>query len=66
MSTNKPLQGLKVVDFSDTLTGAQASQLFADFGAEVIHVEKPGGSSIRQLPVDHTVPARPSRNRPVA
>ena len=50
MSTNKPLQGLKVVDFSDTLTGAQASQLFADFGAEVIHVEKPGGSSIRQLP----------------
>ena len=50
MANTTPLSGLRIVDFSDTNTGAQASQLFADFGAEVVHVERPGGSSIRNLP----------------
>ena len=50
MANTTPLAGLRIVDFSDTATGAQASQLFADFGAEVVHVERPGGSSLRALP----------------
>src|ERR1700736_3713056 len=41
------LTGLVVVDFSDTLPGALASQLFCDFGAEVVVVERPGGSALR-------------------
>ncbi len=41
------LEGLRVVDFSNTLTGTQATQVFADFGAEVVHVEPPGGSPLR-------------------
>jgi crotonobetainyl-CoA:carnitine CoA-transferase CaiB-like acyl-CoA transferase len=45
-----PLSGLRVVDFSSTPAGAQASQTLADFGAEVVYVEPPGGSLVRQTP----------------
>ncbi len=45
-----PLAGLRVLDLSNSLAGAQASQTLADFGAEVVHVEPPGGSSLRGLP----------------
>lgn len=45
-----PLAGLRVLDLSNSLAGAQASQTLADFGAEVVHVEPSGGSSLRHLP----------------
>lgn len=45
-----PLEGLVVIDASSTLPGAQVSQFLADCGAQVIMVEPPGGSLIRQLP----------------
>jgi crotonobetainyl-CoA:carnitine CoA-transferase CaiB-like acyl-CoA transferase len=45
-----PLAGLRVLDFSTTPAGAQASQTLADFGAEVVHVEPPGGSRLRSMP----------------
>jgi len=45
-----PLTGLRVVDLSNTLTGAHASGFLADFGAEVVHVEPPGGSPLRAQP----------------
>jgi crotonobetainyl-CoA:carnitine CoA-transferase CaiB-like acyl-CoA transferase len=41
------LEGLRVVDLSTTLIGAQMSQVLADFGAEVVLVEPPGGSPLR-------------------
>lgn len=41
------LGGLRVLDLSPNRVGAQVSQLFADFGAEVIWVEPPGGASLR-------------------
>jgi crotonobetainyl-CoA:carnitine CoA-transferase CaiB-like acyl-CoA transferase len=44
------LEGLRVVDLSHTLGGVQASLFFADFGAEVVHVEPPGGSPLRAQP----------------
>src|SRR6201992_213481 len=44
-----PLAGLRVLDFSTTAAGAQASQTLADFGAEVVQVEPPGGSGLRAL-----------------
>jgi crotonobetainyl-CoA:carnitine CoA-transferase CaiB-like acyl-CoA transferase len=42
------LEGLVVVDLSQTRVGAQASATLADFGADVIWVEPPGGSSLRR------------------
>ena len=38
------LDGLVVLDLSNTLIGTQMSQTLADYGAEVIHVEPPGGA----------------------
>lgn len=41
------LEGISVVDFSSSLSGVQLSQFLADYGAEVIFVEPPGGSPLR-------------------
>jgi crotonobetainyl-CoA:carnitine CoA-transferase CaiB-like acyl-CoA transferase len=43
----KVLDGMRVVDFSQYRTGAQATQILADFGAEVLWIEPPGGSPLR-------------------
>lgn len=44
------LDGLRVLDLSGHRTGAQATQLLADFGADVLWVEPPGGSLLRKHP----------------
>jgi len=48
-TSSGPLAGLVIVDLSTTLPGAQASQFLADCGADVIMVEPPGGSDLRDL-----------------
>jgi crotonobetainyl-CoA:carnitine CoA-transferase CaiB-like acyl-CoA transferase len=48
MSAGAALDGLMVLDLSTTAPGAQATQFLADAGAEVIHVEPPGGSPLRE------------------
>ncbi len=47
---SKPLDGIKVLDLTRYLPGPFATQLMADFGAEVIKVEEPGGDLGRYLP----------------
>ncbi|WP_202124776.1 CaiB/BaiF CoA transferase family protein [Actinomadura physcomitrii] len=42
-----PLAGITVVDLSSTFPGAQATQFLADAGADVVQVEPPGGSPLR-------------------
>ncbi|MBK6288219.1 MAG: CoA transferase [Gammaproteobacteria bacterium] len=42
-----PVQGLCVLDLSQTLAGAYASKMLSDVGGEVIIVEPPGGDHLR-------------------
>ena len=41
-SSSGPLSGLKVLDLSIIVAGGTATSLLADFGAEVVKVERPG------------------------
>jgi crotonobetainyl-CoA:carnitine CoA-transferase CaiB-like acyl-CoA transferase len=45
-----PLNGIRVVDLSSTLVGAQVTQTMCDFGCEVVMVEPPGGHPLRDAP----------------
>jgi crotonobetainyl-CoA:carnitine CoA-transferase CaiB-like acyl-CoA transferase len=44
------LEGLRVLELAGTESGARVGQFLADYGATVTMVEKPGGSSLRELP----------------
>ena len=46
---DRALAGLTVLEAADTPGAAFAASLLADFGAEVIVLEPPGGSSLRRL-----------------
>src|SRR2546421_5429493 len=39
---SQPLSGMRILDLSRLIPGAYASQILADFGADVIKVEEPG------------------------
>lgn len=43
MNQAAALQGIRVIDFSHVFQGPVATQLLADYGADVIKVERPGG-----------------------
>ena len=44
-----PLEGIKIIDFTQFMAGPLATQLLADLGCEVIKVERPGvGDAARQ------------------
>ena len=50
MLTNGALAGVKVIDLTHHIAGPYATKLLADFGADVLKVERPGGDPARRLP----------------
>ena len=45
-----PCDGLRVVDFTRGMFGNLAAMILADYGAEVVKIEQPGGDSFRDAP----------------
>ena len=46
----EPLARVRVVDCSEGIAGSKAAMFLADFGAEVVKVEPPGGETGRRFP----------------
>jgi crotonobetainyl-CoA:carnitine CoA-transferase CaiB-like acyl-CoA transferase len=44
-----PLVGLKVIDLATVVAGPGVAKYFADYGADVIKIERPSGDSTRSM-----------------
>src|SRR3970040_113212 len=44
-----PLEGVRIIDMTSVVVGPLATQIMADYGADVIKVEAPSGDIVRTL-----------------
>ena len=58
------LNGVKVLDLTHHIAGPYCTKLLADFGAQVIKIERPGGDPARDLPPFYGDERHPEKSLP--
>ncbi len=56
-----PLEGIKVVDFTQVFMGPSCTQLLGDYGADIIKVERPGAGDISR----NSFPDKDGQDNPI-
>jgi crotonobetainyl-CoA:carnitine CoA-transferase CaiB-like acyl-CoA transferase len=56
------LSGVKVLDLSEDIAGSFCARLLADYGAEVLKLEPPGGAGLRRLGPFHQDDPHPEKS----
>ena len=62
--TSGALAGVKVIDLTHHIAGPYATKLLADFGADVLKIERPGGDPARRLPPFYHDEPHPEKSLP--